>query len=306
MTPAVSIVMPVYNQAAWLNSAIESVQRQQRSDWELLIVDDGSTDASGALIESHAAKDPLRIRILAHPRRERLGAATSRNLAIAGARGRYVAFLDADDLYSPEKLAFEVDILDSTPQAAMLYGPSLWRWQDGGRPDRVDRIGIECGRVHSPPDLVRRILLDRDGNVPCTCAVLIRTEAARGVGGFEGSFNLYEDQTLWAKIFLRYGVYVSPAAHSVYRQHQGSASAQATKHGSYHFSAPHLAQRQFLDWVQQEAERAGIKDSRLLRALWRAQLPHRWPSLGRIHYEWRRSMRRVNRALSRYAFPQDV
>ena len=157
MTPAVSIVMPVHNQAAWLRSAIESVRRQQRADWELLIVNDGSTDESGVLADTLAAEDPLRIRCLAHPGGKRLGAAASRNLAIAVAHGAYLAFLDADDLYAPEKLAFEVEILDQNPRAAMLYGPALWRWQDGSQPDRVDRIGIECGRIHNAPELVWRV-----------------------------------------------------------------------------------------------------------------------------------------------------
>jgi glycosyltransferase involved in cell wall biosynthesis len=248
-----------------------------------------------------AAEDPLRIRRLAHPGGERLGAAASRNLAIAAARGAYLAFLDADDLYTAEKLVLEVEILDRNPRAAMLYGPALWRWQDGRQPDRVDRIGIECGRIHNPPELVWRILLDRQGNVPCTCAVLVRTEAARAVGGFEPSFSLYEDQTLWAKIFLRHGVYVSPSAHSVYRQHEGSTSAEATRQSSYHFTAPHLAQRVFFNWVQHEAMRAGVDDPRLRRALLRAQLPYRVPMLGRLHFRWRRSIRQLYRALSRYS-----
>ena len=301
MTPTVSIVMPVYNQAAWLRSAVESVRRQQRADWELLIVNDGSTDGSGALAGTLAAEDPLRIRPLAHPGGVRLGAGASRNLAITAARGAYLAFLDADDLYAPEKLAVEVEILDQNPRAAMLYGPALWRWPDGRRPDRVDRIGIECGRIHDPPELVWRILLDRQGNVPCTCAVLIRTEAARGVGGFEPSFSLYEDQTLWAKIFLRHGVYVSPSAHSVYRQHEGSTSARAAERGSYHFTAPHLAQRAFIDWVRQEATRAEVDDPRLRRALRRAELPYQMPLLGRLHFRLRRAIRHLHRGLSRYS-----
>lgn len=301
MTPAVSIVMPVYNQAAWLRSAIESVRRQQRADWELLIVNDGSTDESGVLADTLAAEDPLRIRCLAHPGGKRLGAAASRNLAIAAAHGAYLAFLDADDLYAPEKLAFEVEILDQNPRAAMLYGPALWRWQDGSQPDRVDRIGIECGRIHNAPELVWRVILDRQGNVPCTCAVLVRTDIARAVGGFEPSFSLYEDQTLWVKIFLRHNVYVSPSAHSVYRQHEGSTSAEAARQGLYHFAAPHIAQRAFLDWLHQEAVRAEVDDPRFRRALRRAQLPYRMPLIGTLQYRWRRSIRWLCRALSGYS-----
>ena len=138
MTPTVSVIMPVLNQEAWLGAAIDSVRSQRLTDWELLIVDDGSTDSSRAVAEHYVGQDSARIRLLPAAG-NRHGAAAARNAAMAEARGRYVAFLDADDLYFTEKLAEEVRMLDSAPEAAMLYGPSLWRWQDGRRADRVDR-----------------------------------------------------------------------------------------------------------------------------------------------------------------------
>lgn len=275
MSRAVSVVMPVHNQDAWLGAAIDSVRAQRLTDWELLIVDDGSTDGSRAVMERYAALDQGRIHLLSHIGGARRGAAASRNLAIAEARGRYLAFLDADDLYFREKLAVEVQRMDEAPEAAMLYGPALWRWDDGRRADRVDRIGVAVGRVHPPPHLVREVLIERRGDVPCTCAVLIRREAAVAVGGFEEAFRLYEDQTLWAKLFLRYPVLVSPTVHSIYRQHLGSTSARAERAGEYDFSRPHPAQVEFLDWLRAEAERDGIADSRLRSAIRIAKLRQR-------------------------------
>ncbi|MGH6893467.1 MAG: glycosyltransferase [Dongiaceae bacterium] len=298
MTTAVSVIMPVFNQDAWLGAAIDSVRSQRLTDWELLIVDDGSNDGSRADMECYAAREPDRIRILSHPGGARRGAAASRNLGSAGARGRYLAFLDADDLYGREKLAEEVRMLDATPQAAMLYGPALWRWQDGRRADRVDRIGVAVGEVHRPPELAWRVLLDKEGDVPCICAVLIRREAALAVGGFEESFHLYEDQTLWAKLFLRHGVLVSPSAYSVYRQHEGSTSTQAERSGAYDRWAPHPAHRAFLEWMAREAAAGEIEDPRLKRALWRALLPYRRPWLGRADALTRRVLRRLRRGAS--------
>jgi GT2 family glycosyltransferase len=291
--PAVSVIMPVFNQESWIGAAIDSVLDQDLPDWELIIVDDASTDASVSIAQSYAARDPARIRLLRHPHSARLGAAASRNAAISEARGRYIAFLDADDLFCTGKLGEEVRLLDSMPEVAMLYGPAVWRWQDGRRKDLIDTIAIAADRVHVPPSLAWRILLDRIGNVPCTCAVLIRTDVARALGGFEESFRLYEDQTLWAKIFLRYPVYVASVVRSIYRQHETSTSSVAALRGEYHVLRPHSAQPRFLDWMEQEATRAGVADARCRRALWRARLPYRWPIAGRALARFRRHKRRL-------------
>lgn len=294
MSCAVSIVMPVHDQEAWLGAAIDSVRAQRLADWELLIVDDGSTDGSRPIMERYAALDQGRIRVLSHPGGARRGAAASRNLAMKEARGRYLAFLDGDDLFLREKLAEEVVRLDAHPEAAMLYGPALWRWQDGRRADRVDRIGIEVGRVHRPPELVWRVLVERQGDVPCICAVLVRRQAALELGGFEERFRLYEDQTLWAKLFLRHGTLISPSVHSIYRQHPGSTSAEAERKGEYDFWKPHPARLEFLDWLREEILRAGDPDPRLTAALWRARLRLRRPWLGRAYSATHRLAGRLN------------
>ncbi|HEX6102796.1 MAG TPA: glycosyltransferase [Alphaproteobacteria bacterium] len=296
MSPAVSVIMPVFNQEAWLGAAIDSVRAQRLTDWELLIVDDGSNDGSRAVMQRYAALDPDRIRLLSHPAGERRGVAAARNLGIREARGRYVAFLDADDLFLREKLAAEVHKLDATPDAAMLYAPALWRWEDGRRADRVDRIGIAVGRVHPAPELSWRILLERQGDVPCTCAVLIRREAAAACGGFEEGFRLYEDQTLWAKLFLRHGTLVSPTVQSIYRQHAASTSAAAERDGEYDFWRPHPARRQFLEWLAHETELQGVRDGRLRATLRRARLRDRHPKLGRIYSGMSRAVRSLSRS----------
>jgi glycosyltransferase involved in cell wall biosynthesis len=294
MTPAVSVIMPVLNQEAWLGAAIDSVRSQRLTDWELLIVDDGSTDSSRAVAQRYAVQDAERIRVLPLANSNR-GAAAARNAAMAEARGRYIAFLDADDLYFREKLAEEVRMLDSAPEAAMLYGPTLWRWQDGRHADRVDRIGIAAGLVYRPPELARRILLDQEGEIPCTCAVLIRRDCALEVGGFEEAFHLYEDQTLWAKLFLSYGVLVSPRAHSIYRQHDDSVSAVAERNGEYDPWSAHPAHRAFLEWMTRRIADAHINDAQLERALRRAFLPYRYPRLAKVDALARRITRRIKR-----------
>src|ERR1700748_2716686 len=100
--PLVSISTPVYNAARWLPETLASVENQIFTDWEHILVDDGSTDNSIAIIEAAVRKDP-RIRMLHTPRNS--APAVARNIGIDSALGRFIAFLDADDLWRPEKLA---------------------------------------------------------------------------------------------------------------------------------------------------------------------------------------------------------
>ena len=103
--------MPAYNAERYLAEAIESVRLQSLADWELLLVDDGSTDGTRAIAADFAARDP-RIHLLASAL-DRNGAAAARNAGIAAARGDYICFLDSDDLFEPGKLAADVAALDA-------------------------------------------------------------------------------------------------------------------------------------------------------------------------------------------------
>ncbi|WP_430463292.1 glycosyltransferase family 2 protein [Tabrizicola sp.] len=103
--PVISVVIPVFNAAETLRATVGSVQAQSRSDWELLLIDDGSNDSSGAVMASLAAEDP-RIKCLATPAQS--GAGPARNVGLAAAKGRFIAFLDADDQWHPCKLELQL------------------------------------------------------------------------------------------------------------------------------------------------------------------------------------------------------
>jgi teichuronic acid biosynthesis glycosyltransferase TuaG len=147
--PAVTVVTPVWNAADTLGAAVASVRAQTRGDWEMLIVDDGSTDGGRALAEALAAADD-RIRVLG--RAERRGAAAARNEGIRAARGRVIAFLDADDLWRPEKLARQLGYMEAT--GAPFTFASVRRIDEAGRPlgvlavpARVDHARLLLGNV---------------------------------------------------------------------------------------------------------------------------------------------------------------
>ena len=106
--PLVSIITPLYNASAYIEQTIKSVQAQRYTNWEHLIVDDGSTDTSYAQV-AELAKEDARIQLMALPKNK--GAAHSRNIATEKAKGSYIAFLDADDLWHPEKLEKQVRLM---------------------------------------------------------------------------------------------------------------------------------------------------------------------------------------------------
>lgn len=279
----VSVVTPFLNAEAYIEQAIASVRAQTFGDWELLLVDDGSSDASPQIAAAAAAADE-RIRVLA-PDPDRRGAAAARNRGMAAARGSYFAFLDADDLYEPTKLAFELSLLERSPQAAWVYGPTLW-WWEGENPRTWTETMRRFKGVHRAPKLFNSVLLGQRGQVPCTCSVLIRRSAIEAVGGFEEAFALYEDQTLWTKLLLRYPVCVADVVQSRYRQHPDSTSSKASEGGDYDRYRPHAARIAFLHWAAEYARTNGLITPQTQRALRLAFAPYDLPewSLGPVDH----------------------
>jgi teichuronic acid biosynthesis glycosyltransferase TuaG len=155
MTPLVSVITPVFNAAATLPATIASVAAQTFPDWEMLIADDGSTDATAAIAAAWAARDP-RVRPLPGPRQ---GPAAARNRAIRAARGRFLAFLDADDRWRPEKLARQLAFMEreNAPFSFTAYR-------------REDALGRDLGTVH-PPERVDHAGLLKGNVIGCLTAV---------------------------------------------------------------------------------------------------------------------------------------
>src|SRR5687767_202156 len=117
--PLVSTVMIFFNEEKFLPEAIESVFAQTYDNWELLLVDDGSTDGSTQIALRHAEQCPEKVRYLQHGEHRNRGASAARNLGISNAKGEFIALLDADDVWLPHKLDQQVEILTSQPEAAM-------------------------------------------------------------------------------------------------------------------------------------------------------------------------------------------
>src|SRR5919108_312238 len=270
----VSVIVAFRDAGQHLEQAIASVEAQEHERLELILVDDGSTDASTRIARAAAERDPERVRYLEHPGHANLGKSSSRNVGLRAARGEYVVFLDADDLLLPGKLAHQAAILDADQGADALYGRT-WYWDDLGHArERLSRLGVRWGRTYEPPGLLVRFL-EQPGSVPCLCALMARRETLVRLGGFDESLqDLYEDQTLIAKLALQCRIRVDAVAGERYRQHEGSSTHRAIREGVYHPWRPNAARRRYLEWLERHSTGLGEPPTPLAPALPRAGRPY--------------------------------
>jgi glycosyltransferase involved in cell wall biosynthesis len=286
MTPDVSVVTIFLDAERFLDEAVRSVFAQTYPSWELLLVDDGSTDGSSTTAEGWARRYPQQVRYLTHPGGANRGMSASRNLGVAHARGRFVAFLDADDVWLPGKLAAQVALADEHPEVGVVCGPTQywysWRGGADDPPDRLREIGVPADTVVHPPRLLTGLLREKV-NAPATCTALLRREAVDGVGGFEESFRgMFEDRAFFAKIYRSVPVYVAGACYDRYRQHDDSACARAVRAGTFHAADLSPAHRSFLEWFDDYLRRAGERRPEVLAAMEGALWPYRNPRRARV------------------------
>jgi glycosyltransferase involved in cell wall biosynthesis len=279
-TPLVSVIMPFLNVAPFLEEAIESVRAQSYPHWELLLCDDGATDGSSDIARRYAALDPARIRHLAHPDGATHGASATRNLGIAAARGTLIALLDGDDVWLPNKLEEQVEILAERPDADALYGVTeLWYgWT--GAPEDVARDSRPTGGIPSNTLLAPRELLvgmlRRELLVPCTCSIIVRADAVRRSGGFVDEFRqIYTDVAFYSRLSLTSSVLYVERCWDRYRRHPTSAYSEVQRRGE-----GHAARLRWLTWLERYLDSTDARDDRELRVAIRASLRReRYPRL---------------------------
>jgi glycosyltransferase involved in cell wall biosynthesis len=269
------VIIIFLNAGQFLEEAIESVFAQSFGDWELLLVDDGSTDGSTRLARDFAERYAGRVRYLEHPGHRNRGMSASRNLGIANASGEYLALLDADDVWLPAKLERHVAALDRHADAAMVYGaPLYWySWTDApghGSRDEAASLVVPADVPLDAPGLFLKFLA-RSAPPPWPSDVLIRREVATAVGGFEDAFRgMYEDQAFFAKILLSQRAVASSECSMKYRQHRDACYIVAKRTGTHH-----EARRFYLLWLRRYLAEAGISDPEIWRTLERQLRPHR-------------------------------
>ena len=204
MNPLVSIYITNYNYGKYLQEAVESVLAQSFQDFELIIIDDGSTDGSGAIISNY--KDVSKI-ICIH--QENRGLVHSSNVALKLSRGKYIMRLDADDFLVPQALEILISELERDSKTALVF-PDYYL---------TDREGSVLGQVHRHNFQKEVNLLDQPAHGACT---LIRKSILRSVGGYDQSFSIQDGYDLWLNIMNKYPVKNVNLPLFYYRQHDKS------------------------------------------------------------------------------------
>lgn len=290
--PLVSILIPILNMNRYLAETADSVFAQTFRDWEMLWIDDGSTDGSAESAEEYARRDPARVRVLPGSPGESHGASAARNRGLREARGQWIAFLDADDIWKPEKLDRQTSILRQHPDAAMTFARVRYFNDDpSAGPERDQTFGALHEGVYSPPVLTRDFLLD--ANVyPCPSATLIRADALRSVGGFEERFQkVRTDLAVWVKLSARFPVYADPTILVRYRQHAESSVARLFRDENL-YTANELL---FAEWLADHVETLTPTQRRPLEEIVCARLFHSHLVLmkNRGTWQWRWQMMRT-------------
>jgi len=189
--PRISVIVPAYNAAAFLRDALESVLRQTYPDWEVVLVDDGSTDGTKEVIEACIPAFNGRLRYIYQENR---GCGAARNAAIAASSGELIALLDADDIWLEKRLEAGVGVLDNHPKVGLVHAQVV----------RIDREGRIIGKPPLPAEkylsgrIAQHIYARRAHLLLPT--VLLRRGCLDVTGNFDESFRATEDRDLWFRI----------------------------------------------------------------------------------------------------------
>lgn len=282
--PLVSAITIFLNGEKFIEEAIESVFAQTYDNWELLLVDDGSTDNSTAIAQRYAQQYPDKVRYLEHEGHQNRGMSATRNLGIRNAKGEYIALLDADDVWLPQKLEQQVAILESHPEAGIVSSSTQYWYSWTGEAkdtqrDYVRELKIPPNRLFEPPNLLT-LLLERKALTPATCSVLMRREIFDAIGGFEELFRgMFEDQAFFTKVYLKVPVFVEANYWDRYRQHPDSTCSIAQKEGKFSRFKPNSTQLNFLNWLAEYLTQQEINDTSVWQALQKGLWPYEHPIL---------------------------
>lgn len=212
-TPAVTVVIAAYNSAQYISQALDSVKAQTFTDYEVIVVNDGSDDREDLerILESH----PLSI---VYVSQENGGVSAARNAAIRIARGEFYAQLDADDQWTPDYLEFQLKVLADNPDVALVY-PNATIIND------ANNGGVEFMKVTPSEGEVNFVSLVRQECTVMTC-VTARMSAIRQAGMFDESLRRCEDFDLWVRVVKNVGrIVYHRRVLALYRRHAGSLSS---------------------------------------------------------------------------------
>jgi glycosyltransferase involved in cell wall biosynthesis len=194
VVPIVSAIIPTFDRWPMVKEAVESVLRQSCRDFELIVVDDGSADGTASKLTGSG----FDLRLISQTRK---GVSAARNLGVQSARGKYVAFLDSDDLWQPRKLEIQLAYMEQHPEIAICQTEEVWL-RNGVR--------VNAKVKHRKPsgDIFARSL---ELCLVSPSAVMIRKDFFETMGGFDEDLPLCEDYDLWLRIAVQHPVPLIPS-----------------------------------------------------------------------------------------------
>ena len=209
--PAISVIIPAYNSQNTILSTIESVQKQSFSNLEILVIDDGSQDETVEVVNSI---EDERIKVKSF---QNGGVSLARNRGISLAKGEYIAFMDADDLWTSDKLELQLTALEKHPEAALAYSWTYIMSEDG---EKVHK----CHPIYHQGDVYKELLIYNFLLSPGS-NILVRKAAIDSTGDFDTSLSHYEDWDFCLRLAINWYFVVVPKYQVFYRQSSNSASS---------------------------------------------------------------------------------
>lgn len=203
----VDVIIPCYNGAKYLSFALESVVAQSFDDWRILVVDDGSTDNTSEVTDPYLKRLGGKIHYI---RQENRGVSAARNTAIEAATAEFLAFLDADDMWLPCRLADSLELMRRRPEIGLTYGGITLIDAEGQTGQTF------TGSKNNEATWIARQIYCRDIHVPCV-TVTVRRKCIAETGAFDESMRVTEDRDLWFRITQRYQVGFIPRPLAYYR-----------------------------------------------------------------------------------------
>jgi len=224
-TPLITIIIPTYNRADLIGEAIGSVLVQTYSNWELLVIDDASTDETETVVADYIKKDSDGTNRISYIKNvANLGISKTRNRGLREARGEYIAMLDSDDVWlDREKLAKQIEAFQKNPSTGAkplgIVGTWITFIDESGKPVKNGKQNASFAQSDAD---IRRTFLYK--NHIMQSSVLFLKKAALDAGGYDETMATMEDHDLWLNIGTRYAIETLPIYATGYRIHAGSVS----------------------------------------------------------------------------------
>lgn len=192
-----SVIIPTYNRAKYLPEAIDSVLNQTCQDFEIIVVDDGSTDETAEVVKSYI-KSTIEIKYI---QQENQGPGAARNSGIREAKGKYIAFIDSDEVWKPEKLEKQIKFLEKNPDYEMVY-TDVYEFNNGAITKKSVLVTNDRGKMSGM--IIGRLII---GCFISLSTVTLRREVIDAVGVFNTDLMIAEDWDLWLRVASKYKIW---------------------------------------------------------------------------------------------------